>query len=400
MKNLLRTTILSAMLVFSATTVYAEEFYNNPTFYAENLISNEGLEENMNYLFEYRNVVVSPKDVLIMVEGEFIPETGIVKNGTTFVTLRGVSEALGQNVKWNSTTKEVTINDTVLTINSKTAKVGGVEKQLANAPFIEHSFTYVPLRFVAENFDKEVGYVSTDDETMQMDNSFVWIEEKNLMDNAGYTEDEVVNYVKDLFEVNLDLLAMHGNADYFTTESIANTKYVKQVGRYALLDTTYPTLVDMKNKAIYFNYNGNAFSGIFQKYEDGALLIGELGISFKLPEIFDDKYLIGEIHDGHDEYYEGFTVYHKASKEKLPEYGGMFDIYRLPPKYSQENPPRLAGTCYELLRTEEYVYMIQFPSGVEGYEGDEAIYKEYDELMTFATTQEEAMKNSIQLIGD
>ncbi|MBP3888352.1 MAG: copper amine oxidase N-terminal domain-containing protein [Cellulosilyticum sp.] len=85
-------------------------------------------------------------------------------NGTTLVPLRVVSENLGAQVGWDQKAQKVTINDgsksIVLTIGSKTATVNGTNKTLNLAPQVKNGTTMVPIRFVSENLDCKVNWDS------------------------------------------------------------------------------------------------------------------------------------------------------------------------------------------------------------------------------------------------
>ena len=83
-------------------------------------------------------------------------------NGTTLVPLRVVSENLGAKVDWNQQTKTVTITQDAtiinLTLGNKIAKVNGEEKTLNLAPQIKNNTTMVPIRFVSENLNCDVNW--------------------------------------------------------------------------------------------------------------------------------------------------------------------------------------------------------------------------------------------------
>jgi hypothetical protein len=85
-----------------------------------------------------------------------------VVNGLTLVPVRVITEAFGADVGWNGEAQEVTLryDDSViaLTIGAKTALVNGEEKELLEAPQIKDDSTMVPLRFISENFGAQVGY--------------------------------------------------------------------------------------------------------------------------------------------------------------------------------------------------------------------------------------------------
>lgn len=78
----------------------------------------------------------------------------IIQNGTTLVPLRVISENLGAEVKWDKSTKTVTVikedKTIVLTIGSKTATVNGEFIMLAQAPKVINNTTMLPIRFVSE----------------------------------------------------------------------------------------------------------------------------------------------------------------------------------------------------------------------------------------------------------
>ncbi|MBP1966714.1 copper amine oxidase N-terminal domain-containing protein [Paenibacillus aceris] len=81
---------------------------------------------------------------------------------TTMIPLRFVSEALGATVKWDVRTQgvELSYHTKLLTmqIGSTTAKANGTLLSLEQAPFIENETTFVPIRFIAENFQQTVTF--------------------------------------------------------------------------------------------------------------------------------------------------------------------------------------------------------------------------------------------------
>ncbi len=85
----------------------------------------------------------------------------IIKNGRTFLPIRAVIEALGGEVEWRQSDKRVSIylkDDVInLWIGNKVARVNGVNKETDVAPYIsDRDRTMLPLRFIAENLDLEV----------------------------------------------------------------------------------------------------------------------------------------------------------------------------------------------------------------------------------------------------
>lgn len=83
-----------------------------------------------------------------------------VKNNRTMVPLRVISENLGAKVSWSNSEATITKDGLKVTLklNSKTAVVNGAKVALDAAPYVKNNRVVVPLRFIAETFDCEVGY--------------------------------------------------------------------------------------------------------------------------------------------------------------------------------------------------------------------------------------------------
>ena len=136
-------------------------------------------------------------------------------NGTTLVPLRVVSENLGAKVDWNQQTKTVTITQDATTINltlgSKIAKVNGEEKTLNLAPQIKNNTTMVPIRFVSENLNCDVNWnketqtvsvtgkaktetVASEEGTFIIKNPVIFADQPSL--SVQWLEDNLGTYVK------------------------------------------------------------------------------------------------------------------------------------------------------------------------------------------------------------
>lgn len=83
-------------------------------------------------------------------------------NGTIVVPFRPVFEKLGLSIDWNQTTGTITGTKEGLTITlqlgSKHARINGVVTPLAVAPKLINNSTYIPLRFVGEATGNEVSW--------------------------------------------------------------------------------------------------------------------------------------------------------------------------------------------------------------------------------------------------
>jgi endonuclease YncB( thermonuclease family) len=85
-------------------------------------------------------------------------------NGSTMVPMRAIFEKLGATVKWDDKTNSVTASKegmTIkLTIGKKEALKNGEVFNVSVAPEIINNTTYVPLRFVSEALDADVGWIN------------------------------------------------------------------------------------------------------------------------------------------------------------------------------------------------------------------------------------------------
>lgn len=116
--------------------------------------------------------------IKLKVNGKYLtPDTSpFITNSTTYVPIRFISEALKiNNIKWDATSKSVTIKDknttVVLFVNKNYAYINNEYKQLENNALIANSRTFVPIRFIAECFDTKVDW--------NQDNQTVIISSKN-----------------------------------------------------------------------------------------------------------------------------------------------------------------------------------------------------------------------------
>ena len=89
-------------------------------------------------------------------------EPSYEENGATLVPLRVISEAFGAQVDWDGATESVSIrldDDTILlTIDDKNCYVNNDKKTLITAPALKNSTTMVPLRFISETLGADVHY--------------------------------------------------------------------------------------------------------------------------------------------------------------------------------------------------------------------------------------------------
>lgn len=87
---------------------------------------------------------------------------GFIDKDRTYIPLRNVSELLGAIVDWNGERKEVTISKghttIVQEIDSSTAKVNSRIIEIGASAMIKDNTTYVPVRFVSEVLGNQVDW--------------------------------------------------------------------------------------------------------------------------------------------------------------------------------------------------------------------------------------------------
>lgn len=141
--------------------------------------------------------------------------TPYIKEGRTLVPLRFIAEGLGATVGWDGVERKVILDyegSTIeLWIGKKQARVNGVEYVLDVPPEIKSGRTFVPIRFIAENFGSKVDWNSTlkevsiikEKEVKKIDENsdadkdgVVFKEEKNLGTNPN-DKNTIYNFLTD-----------------------------------------------------------------------------------------------------------------------------------------------------------------------------------------------------------
>lgn len=89
----------------------------------------------------------------------------ILRNGTTFVPVRVITETLGFSVDYGDdgvTTVKKGSQSYKITAGSKTISTSGGDVTLTEAPFIQGNRLFLPVRFFAEQIDLDVQWLSED----------------------------------------------------------------------------------------------------------------------------------------------------------------------------------------------------------------------------------------------
>ncbi|KAA9006290.1 N-acetylmuramoyl-L-alanine amidase [Paenibacillus spiritus] len=95
--------------------------------------------------------------------GQSVPVENV--KGTIMVPLRMISENLGYKVDWNQASQTVTITqqsqELKLVVGQKTASVDGKSLELSQVPYMKNYTTLVPIRFISEQFGVSVNWDNT-----------------------------------------------------------------------------------------------------------------------------------------------------------------------------------------------------------------------------------------------
>jgi hypothetical protein len=142
----------------------------------------------LNWSSEYlKNVLATP--VLLLDgsnfdTGEVYPE---ITNGRVMLPIRKIVEAIGGTVEWNDKAKEVTITragDTlILTVGNSTAYKNKKSITLDVAPYIKDGSTFLPVRFVSEQLGQKVTWaqnprivsITENKDTYENSNLEMWV---------------------------------------------------------------------------------------------------------------------------------------------------------------------------------------------------------------------------------
>ena len=122
-----------------------------------------------------------------------------LKENRTFVPVRFISEKLGFKVDWDEKAQLVTITNNdkkiELTIGNKEAKVDGKAATIDVAPLLKNNRTFVPLRFISENFGVKTGWDAKTYrvllETKKSDELNLTEEERAYYDQAKSLEEDL-----------------------------------------------------------------------------------------------------------------------------------------------------------------------------------------------------------------
>ena len=178
----------------------------------------------------------------IIVDGNPLPTSAVIENGTTLVPIRSIFEALQAKVDWNQNTQIVTAVKNNLTlllqVGSPIAYRNGQPISLQVPAKIMENSTMVPLRFVSESLGAEV----------------VWDELSKtvVIQSTNVSDDEVIIHstpkrTDPLYnEILMGLLETKEKITFNTTDQnqYGNTEKVMAVAEQVLQDYPYLNYIE------------------------------------------------------------------------------------------------------------------------------------------------------------
>ncbi len=162
MRTRLMTLALITSVLLLATAAFARQ---SGTGYSQPSASQSRMSMPQGSMHMSRPTVAS--NVKIMVDGKMMrpPTPPLMMNGHVLLPMRSVFEQLGANVNWNASRHEVmaTKGDRrmMLRVGDRNAEVNGKMMALDSAPMMYRNNVYVPLRAVSEALGANVAYNSS-----------------------------------------------------------------------------------------------------------------------------------------------------------------------------------------------------------------------------------------------
>ena len=118
----------------------------------------------LSMILSLNTITLASSDVKIKVNGALLQDAqAILKDGSTLLPVRSVSNALGGEVTWDGNTKTASINKdgtlVTITIGQKEITVNGKKQEISTPAQVINGRTYVPLRALGEALECDIAWV-------------------------------------------------------------------------------------------------------------------------------------------------------------------------------------------------------------------------------------------------
>lgn len=193
-------------------------------------------------------IVYAANPIAVQLNGEYIDfkdEQGNTVNpeminSRTMVPMRKIFEVVGANVEWDGAERKITATTEnkiiVLQINNNSATVQDKKTEeideivLDSAPVILNNRTMVPVRFIAESLERQVGWDNENRTVIIIDYSFI---EEEIKKNAP-TFVEFLNMEKETMDSYKSKTIIDGDIIYKDGENKKNNEKVEIEGELVL----------------------------------------------------------------------------------------------------------------------------------------------------------------------
>lgn len=272
--------------ILSVTAAFAGQTKADPTYKSNDRVSDEGLEDD--YIYTFSDGKLNPKygEPILMVNGKFFAATPVItKNNVFYAPLRGVVEALGADITRNEAEKIISIkyNDATIELiqgryGNYGISVNGDEISGYLEPEIIDGSIYLPLQFFMRMFDLDAGYLLGSKMGIGIGiayNPVIWLDRPGTYANSVKAQGEGLEWLKEQLNEGLKNFVINNESSDFSEDvareapkiakDIENTKYVGQVGRYAMYDgPNRIILVDFDTNKIYFYCDEHTYGYIIE----------------------------------------------------------------------------------------------------------------------------------------
>lgn len=171
-------------------------------------------------------------EIKLWIDGSYVESdvAPFIEDSRTLVPLRVISENLGLDVEWNAEDKQVIISQGedyfVFLIGEKFYGKGDIKMEMDAAPKIVSDRTFVPIRVIAELFEKEVNW-DNKNRTVVIGSGYNFDQENKKVEVKKTEENNVSEKAKEVPKVNTLVSNPSGNGNGFNTYNIpTDAKYV------------------------------------------------------------------------------------------------------------------------------------------------------------------------------
>lgn len=155
----MKKTVIITFIIFAITAYFLNPVFATRAWAEDKNDISRTLKHSVCFLLEKPYMWIDGEVKDIDSSGTVCP---VIINGRTLLPLRALVEALEGNVEWIESEKKIiiTLKEKYLSlwIDKKVTKVNNIEKTIDVPPSIINGRTMVPVRFIGENLDYEVGW--------------------------------------------------------------------------------------------------------------------------------------------------------------------------------------------------------------------------------------------------